>query len=157
MAVQHVFKRKRDGLQLRLDCSYVNIQKLIVVCVPQVFKREAGGGQAIVDNWVAVIVLVLATIMNESAVDTLLNGITGTISSQVRTDSLSRVHRHHCVWRSLLRVQTSLCVEKFVTCADITACGEVCHVCRHHCVWRSLSRVHRHYCCGEVCRCVRAA
>mmetsp|Transcript_24016 Transcript_24016/g.60314 ORF Transcript_24016/g.60314 Transcript_24016/m.60314 type:complete len:649 (-) Transcript_24016:463-2409(-) len=48
----------------------------------QVFKREQGAGMATVDSWIQMLVLILAVVMNESAVDSLLNGITSTISSQ---------------------------------------------------------------------------
>jgi SSS family solute:Na+ symporter len=48
----------------------------------QVFKREKGAGMATVDSWIAELVLILAIIMNESAIDSLINGVTSTISSQ---------------------------------------------------------------------------
>lgn len=48
----------------------------------QVFKRGPGQGMATVDSWIAELVLILAIIMNESAIDTLQNGITSTVSSQ---------------------------------------------------------------------------
>ncbi len=84
----------------------------------QVFKKEPGAGQATVDNWVAVIVLICATIMNESAVDTLLNGITGTISSQVRWLQEARACSNVCTVLKRLH-----CAQTLALCSNV---GTVC-------------------------------
>jgi len=47
----------------------------------QVFRSGPGEGQATVSKWVEVLVLVLAATMNQSAIDSLMNGITATLSS----------------------------------------------------------------------------
>mmetsp|Transcript_1834 Transcript_1834/g.3736 ORF Transcript_1834/g.3736 Transcript_1834/m.3736 type:complete len:671 (+) Transcript_1834:217-2229(+) len=47
----------------------------------QVFRSGPGEGQATVSNWVSVLVLVLAATMNQSAIDSLQNGIAATLSS----------------------------------------------------------------------------
>eukprot|EP00281_Chroomonas_sp_CCMP1168_P018380 CAMPEP_0206232428 /NCGR_PEP_ID=MMETSP0047_2-20121206/11407_1 /ASSEMBLY_ACC=CAM_ASM_000192 /TAXON_ID=195065 /ORGANISM="Chroomonas mesostigmatica_cf, Strain CCMP1168" /LENGTH=590 /DNA_ID=CAMNT_0053656157 /DNA_START=179 /DNA_END=1948 /DNA_ORIENTATION=+ len=48
----------------------------------QVFKRSPSDGGYTVNNWITVLVLILAAIMNESAVDSILNGMVATVSSQ---------------------------------------------------------------------------
>jgi len=47
----------------------------------QIFNDQPGDGNATVNNWISVLVLVLAATMNQSAIDSLQNGITATLSS----------------------------------------------------------------------------
>jgi len=47
----------------------------------QVFKSSDANGPATVSNWISLLVLVLAAIMNQSAIDSLITGITGTIAT----------------------------------------------------------------------------
>jgi len=47
----------------------------------QVFKSSGESSSATVSSWIQLLVLVLAAVMNQSAVDSLISGITGTLST----------------------------------------------------------------------------
>eukprot|EP00287_Rhodomonas_sp_CCMP768_P019405 CAMPEP_0202829510 /NCGR_PEP_ID=MMETSP1389-20130828/15563_1 /ASSEMBLY_ACC=CAM_ASM_000865 /TAXON_ID=302021 /ORGANISM="Rhodomonas sp., Strain CCMP768" /LENGTH=606 /DNA_ID=CAMNT_0049503071 /DNA_START=36 /DNA_END=1857 /DNA_ORIENTATION=+ len=62
----------------------------------QIFRPGPGEGQATVSQWVHVLVLVLAATMNQSAIDSLMNGITATLSSHfLRREPL--IYARFCV------------------------------------------------------------
>ncbi|KAJ1483554.1 hypothetical protein T484DRAFT_1799903 [Baffinella frigidus] len=52
------------------------IQLLVLV-----FKSSGESSSATVSSWIQLLVLVLAAVMNQSAVDSLISGITGTLST----------------------------------------------------------------------------
>lgn len=46
----------------------------------QIFKSEGEGSNATVSNWVGVVIMVLAVTMNESAIDSMQNGLAASIA-----------------------------------------------------------------------------
>jgi len=48
----------------------------------QILGRGPGMGSAVVSNWVGVVVVLLALVMNEATVDSLQNGMAASISGQ---------------------------------------------------------------------------